>query len=284
MRIRVEYVIIIADHSIDPCGNIERKFKRTDFELLSLPLDCRTVDISTTHQHIIDCIIYPVKMPLCIRARLRITDRFPAETDFFFCCESDHFHTQPLFFHRAERVLCNRSGDRFRCKIENFISQTFSDCFYSRKHRRDRLPYAGGGLDKQFLSPQYRPVDCSRNITLPRPIVKWELRLLYRSISFDFPFNLESRPFFILADQIIEPFFQFFCRVFYNKSFNFFRIKMAVSHLNFNLFQPVLRSINVRVTFRLCQVYFHRLCYMFQLTDHTFDLVNDCFFFFVFSA
>ena len=72
MCVRVKHIIIVTDHCINPGGNIQRKLKRTYHKLLGLSLYRRPIHFISTDKHIINCIIYAIKVTFCIRARFRI--------------------------------------------------------------------------------------------------------------------------------------------------------------------------------------------------------------------
>ena len=56
---------------------------------------------------------------------------------------------------------------------------------------------------------------------------------------------------------------------------------MTVGHLHFDPFQAVLHRIDVRITFRLCEMHRNRLFDPVQFPEHAFDLIDQDFFFFL---
>ena len=68
MGVRIEDVVIIADHRIHPNREIQRHLKRTDRMLSGICLDLIPAHIINMGEHVKDRIVDPVKMPLGVDA------------------------------------------------------------------------------------------------------------------------------------------------------------------------------------------------------------------------
>ena len=282
MGIRIKHIIVITDHGVDPGGYIQRQFEGADPESLRLRLYDRPADLVPAHEHVIDRVVYPVKMAFRVGAGIRIAYRFITEADLLLCRKGDHLHLEPLLLHRPEGLLCGGPCDGLGGQVKDLVAQSLTYSLNRREHGGDGFADAGGRLDEKLLFPEDCAVHGSRHVFLPGPVGKGKFTGPDRGVPLFRPFDLEPGPFLILSGQIPEPLFQLFQGIFFCKSPDLLCVKMTVGHLHADPFQAALRRIHIRVTFRLRKMHRNRLFDPFQIPEHAFDLVDQHFIFFLF--
>ena len=153
MGVRIEDVVIIADHRIHPNREIQRHLKRTDRMLSGICLDLIPAHIINMGEHVKDRIVDPVKMPLGVDAGIRITLGLLTETDLFLRCQSNDLVGEPLLFQGKKSLLRHCPCNCLCSQVEDLIGKSLPDSFHRGKHRSNGLPYSCRRLDKElFLS------------------------------------------------------------------------------------------------------------------------------------
>ncbi len=183
IHIGIKYIIVIANDSIHPVAQIQRKFKRAHLMFLCISQDTCPVCLFLMTDQVIHCLIDPFKIPLCHRTRHWIALHPTHGTHFFFCSdgEGSQFHALPP--QDGHTFLCYSSGNGLCRQVKNLFQFALPHSLHAGKDGRKGLPNTGGCLDKQCLFPDNAAVDGNHQIFLTFPIRKWKLHALQRCIS-----------------------------------------------------------------------------------------------------
>ena len=100
-HVRVKHVIVVTDNSVHEIADVQAEFKGTDLKLLSIPQNRLPGNPKFPVNDLIDSVVYPIKMPFCIGAGIRVALRL---------------------FEKAQLIL---GRDGYRAKLESLFPQKF---------------------------------------------------------------------------------------------------------------------------------------------------------------
>ena len=272
----IEQIIVIADNDIAPQGEIQCEFKRTDSVRVGPLLDLLPREEILLLQKTVNGIVHPIVMTFGIRAVIRITARFGAETDLFLCRQRDGLHPQSLFPQKAQRLFRGLARHCLCCQIEDASAQALPHRFYRREQYGDRFSDSGGRLTKQ----SFFPLDCVVNghCHFPlSPAVLCERKgcPLGRGGADPLPLHPETRPRLVLMEQIQIEGFQFRKRKLLMELADFFCIHLKIGQPKQDPIQLILRAVNVAVAFCLSPMHFLKiLCEHGKREGCRFDFIN----------
>ena len=208
----IEDVVIVANNTVSPKAHIKRHLKRADLMLCCVLYYLFPVKRILMGKQVKNGVIYPVKMPLCVRTDLGITvsNSFIKETYLISCGYRNRFKLKALLTPKGVKSLlsycsCNSLG----CKIKEFFRLALANSLYSRKNRGYCLAGTCWCLQKQLFPMNNSPVDCCRQVFLPLSVWKWKLHGFNGRSAGYCPLVLKIRPLLVLFYQIFEPGFDF---------------------------------------------------------------------------
>ena len=274
MRIGIKNIIIVADNRIHPQRHVQPHLERAHVPFSRLFFYHLPAHLICGGQQFIHRVIHPVKMPLGVRAVIRIAVCLLAEADLLLGGEHDHFHAQILGFQGVKCLPRHRSGNRLGRQVEYLLSQPFPHGFYSRKHRRDRLSHSCRSLYEQFLLTEDGAVDAGNQLLLSLPVRKGKFHLPYGCIALLSPLNLITGPSLIRSCQFLKPGFQILEGICAFKSPDLLRLHIAVGHLHANFLQAILPGIDIGVALCLGQMHQDGLFQCIQFLKDSLDLVH----------
>ena len=131
----IKEVIVVSDDAVSEQAQIQSEFKRAYpiFQgIFFYFASCKALFLG---QKIIDSLIDTVKLPLCIRALLRIALRMTLKTDLLLGCQDNALKAQSLLPEQRKGVLRHRPGDGLGGEIEQLVSHILSHGLYRGKDR-----------------------------------------------------------------------------------------------------------------------------------------------------
>ena len=131
----IKEVIVVSDDAVSEQAQIQSEFKRAYpiFQgIFFYFASCKALFVG---QKIIDSLIDTVKMPLCIRALLRIALRMTLKTDLLLGRQDNALKAQSLLPEQRKGVLRHRPGDGLGGEIEQLVSHILSHGLYRGKDR-----------------------------------------------------------------------------------------------------------------------------------------------------
>ena len=274
MRVRVEHIIVIADHRVHPGGHIQAHFIGTYLPGLTLGQQRFPVKSILPVQQLEYRLIDPVKMPSGPWTGGGIAVCFVTDAHLLLRSQNQNLAGQPLLAENLKGLPGHFPGDGLGSQVKHLLRDPLPHGTHGWKHCGHGLSQACGGLEKQLLFPQDGPVDAAYHFPLPFPVGKWEFQPLHGRIPLLFPLVLPVGPAVIGIQQPVKPFSQFFHGVGKGKTPDFLRIQIAVGHLHPHLFLILLSSPDQRVTLRLGQMYRRRLRQRCHIPVDSFDLID----------
>ena len=174
INIRVKHIVVIADNIITPAGRIKTKLKWTNGIFIRLRQNIITLNHIAPAKQVKNCIIYSVKMPLCIRTVHRIALHLITQAQLLLCRNLNSFCPVTVFFKKCKRFLCYRCGNRLRCQVKDSVCQLLTNRLHCRKNSRDGLSDTCRSLHKKKLLSHDCPIDIRNKLFLPRSVLKRE--------------------------------------------------------------------------------------------------------------
>ena len=93
-------------------------------------------------------------------------------------------------------------------------------------------------------------------------------------ISLFLPFFLITEPFMIFIQKFLVPFFQFLYGDHLPEPFHHFCLQIGICHLDSNLRQAFLNTVNIAITHSLSLMNLHRLFHLFHISIYSFNLID----------
>ncbi len=154
----IKCIVIVADNTVHPEGNVQLIFKRADAVFFGILYHRLPGDIPLLSQQIQNGLIDPVVMAAGKIAFLRITGNIGTQAYFLLCRQRNPPENQPPFLHNPDCLLRRLPGYRFGRQIKNLLSHSFSHSLYRRIQGGNGLACPGGRLGKQQLLIPNGPV------------------------------------------------------------------------------------------------------------------------------
>ena len=274
MCVGIEHIVVVADHRIHPLCQIQAHLIGADLPFAGLLLQDLPAHLIRGGQKLIDCVVDPVKMSLCIRTGFRIAVLLLTETDLLLGGEHQHLHPQRLLLQDIKGLPGHRPCDGLGGQVEDLLSQTFSHSPYSRKDTGHGLSHSRRRLDKKLLPLLDSPVHRSHQFALSLPVGEGKFHLSDGLVALLFPLDPVSGPLLIFPYQVIEPPLQLLPGVNALEPFDVLCLQMAVSHLHADLLQIMLTAVDIGVTAGLGKMDLHRLLQKSKILEDTLDLID----------
>ncbi len=131
------------------------------------------------------------------------------------------------------------------------------------------FPTPVGAWMKKFLPLLDGPVHRGHQFALALPVGEGKFHLSDRLVPLLFPLDPVSGPLLILPHQVIEPGLQLLPGVDALEPFHFLCLQMAVGHLDADLLQIMLLSIDIRITSGLGKMDLHRFFQKGKILEDT---------------
>ena len=271
----IKHIVIIADHTVRKQAHIQTHLKRTDPVFLCIgfyQFPCKTDFMS---QHIINRVIYPVKMPFGVGTCHRIALCLLQKTDLIPGSQYYRLKQQPPFPQNGKGFFRHRAGDGFCSQIKQLFRHPLPHRLYRRKYGGQCFSHARGRFDKQLSFVIKGLIDIGDQFFLTFPVGEREIHLPDGLLSFFFPLHLIVRPFLIGLHQPLKPFLQVLKPVVPKEILQFFRLYIAVGHTHSDKRQAILLCINISITLRLRQMHHDRRFHPADIRVSTLDLIYD---------
>ena len=186
----------------------------------------------------------------------RITFGFVHKTQLLLGCNGHHFVFHSLFPQHLKTFLSHCSCNSLGCKIKDRLPFPFANSANCRKNGRHGFSYAGRCLNKNLTTGSNCMVNTAHHLSLTFSVEKWKFQALKRMISLLVPFFQ-----FLYGDHLPEP-FHHFC------------LQIGICHLDSNLRQAFLNTVNIAITHSLSLMNLHRLFHLFHISIYSFNLID----------
>ena len=274
MNCRVKHIIIITNYSVHPQRQIQTHFKRTHLPFLGLLPDSLPVISALRRPQLIDSVIDPVEMSPGVRTMYWITFGFVHKTQLLLGCNGHHFVFHSLFPQHFKSFLSHCSGNSLGSKIKNRLPFPFANSTNCRKYGRHSFSYTCRCLNKNLTTGSNCMVNTAHHLSLTFSVGKWKFQALKRMISLFLPFFLITEPFMIFIQKFLVPFFQFLYGDHLPEPFHHFCLQIGICHLDSNLRQAFLNTVNIAITHSLSLMNLHRLFHLFHISIYSFNLID----------
>ena len=270
----IKQIVVIPDNAIGKEADIQTELKGADPVLARIFLYDLPRKAVRMQQKIIDRIVDPVKMPLCVGAVLRVTLNLLHKADLFLRCQHHAFKQKSLFPQQREGIFRHGPGDGLCSQIKDLVPHAVSHRLDRRKNRGDRLANAGRRFDEKLLRMVDSLIDIGNQLLLPLPVRKRKGELFNGCLSFLVPLVLIIRPFPVPAEQLRKPCLQLLRLIFLKKVFQSLCFHIAVCHADTHLLLLILYAVDCRIDLCLCQMHRHRILDMLHITVSRLDFIH----------
>ncbi len=212
-------------------------------------------------------------MTLCVRTGIRIALRFFTFTQLLLCRDLNDLSLVAMLPEQRQSLHRHRRRHRLCRQVKDLFSLSFPDRSYCREQYRDGFSGPCRRLNKQILPAQDRAVHIRYQFFLSRTVRIRKFHILNGRHTRLVPLILKICPLVILLHQFIKPFFDLRKQITFIKTVDFLCVQITVSHLNTDLLQSLLQSIDICITFCLRQMHLRRFLHFCHILINAFDLI-----------